>query len=307
LNEYGILQLPGSMTPENREPLGSKKKLWFRDPSAAVPRVLFKYNRPNTGEDWSEKIASELARLLGLPHAAVELASFADERGAALVDFTDNERFALVHGNEILESLDSSYPKQRRYGSKSHTVASVLSALEHFHVGLPHAPAALPGAVRDAFGAFTGYLLLDAWIGNTDRHHENWGVLRQRDQPSQTLVLAPTFDHASSLARELGDGRRTDKGNPKQGTPVERYAKRAVSAFYVSDGSGRQLTTWEAFAEAAARRPKAAKDWLRRLSAISEHTVKAVVEAVPSSRMSDTAKAFACALLEQNAKLVGAR
>jgi len=295
------------MTPENREPLGSKKKLWFRDRVAATPRLLFKFNRPNTGEDWSEKIASELAQLLGVPHTTVELASFQDERGAALVDFTDNERFALVHGNELLESLNASYPKQKRYGTKSHTVDTVSTALEHFQVGLPDVPTELPSAVKDAFGLFTGYLLLDAWIGNTDRHHENWGVLRRRDQPGQPLVLAPSFDHASSLARELGDGRRTDKGNPKQGTPVERYAKRAASAFYVSDGSGRQLTTWEAFAEAAARRPKAAKAWLARLSAISAHTVKAIVDAVPASHMSDTAKAFACALLEQNAKLVGAR
>jgi hypothetical protein len=307
LSEYSILQLPASMTPENREPLGSKQKLWFRDPNAALPRVLFKYNRPNTGEDWAEKIASELAQLLGLPHATVELASFEGERGAVSVDFTGKERFALVHGNEILESLDASYPKQKRYGPKSHTIQTVSNALEHFHVGLPSVPAPLPNAVKDAFGLFTGYLLLDAWIGNTDRNHEKWGVLRQRDQPSQALVLAPTFDHAASLARELGDGRRTDKGNPKQGTPVERYAKRAASSFYVSDGSGRQLTTWEAFAEAAARRPKAAKEWLARLSAVTQQTVKAIVDAVPSSHMSDTAKAFACALLDQNTKLVGAR
>ena len=59
----------GHRAPENREPLGSKKKLWFRDPMGTEPRVLFKYNRADTGEDWSEKVASELAQLLGLPHA----------------------------------------------------------------------------------------------------------------------------------------------------------------------------------------------------------------------------------------------
>ncbi|HTA90258.1 MAG TPA: hypothetical protein VK745_11800, partial [Polyangiaceae bacterium] len=152
MSEYSILQPPGSMTPENREPLGSKKKLWFRDRVAATPRLLFKFNRPNTGEDWSEKIASELAQLLGVPHTTVELASFQDERGAALVDFTDNERFALVHGNELLESLNASYPKQKRYGTKSHTVDTVSTALEHFQVGLPDVPTELPSAVKDAFG-----------------------------------------------------------------------------------------------------------------------------------------------------------
>jgi hypothetical protein len=118
------------MTPENREPLGSKKKLWFRDPNSTAPRTLCKYNRPGTGEDWSEKIAAELAQLLGLPHATVELASFEGERGAAVVDFTDNEQFALVHGNEILEFVDSSYPKRQRYGAMAHTVNAVVSALD---------------------------------------------------------------------------------------------------------------------------------------------------------------------------------
>ena len=42
---------------------------------------------------------------------------------------------------------------------------------------------------------FVGYVLLDAWIANQDRHHENWGALRHGDE----LRLAPTFDHGASL------------------------------------------------------------------------------------------------------------
>lgn len=42
--------------------------------------------------------------------------------------------------------------------------------------------------LRPAFDVFTGYLLLDAWIANTDRHPHNWGVLRT---PSKSLALDP--------------------------------------------------------------------------------------------------------------------
>ena len=31
--------------------------------------------------------------------------------------------------------------------------------------------------IVSALDVFVGYLLLDAWIGNTDRHHENWGFV----------------------------------------------------------------------------------------------------------------------------------
>jgi hypothetical protein len=50
---------------DDLEPLGTKPKFWFR--TEAGDRCLFKEARPNTGEDWAEKIACELARLLGLP------------------------------------------------------------------------------------------------------------------------------------------------------------------------------------------------------------------------------------------------
>ena len=57
----------------------------------------------------------------------------------------------------------------------------------------------------DGFDMFVGYLMLDALIGNTDRHHENWGIMTGRGRPQ---VLAPTYDHASSLGRELSDQKR---------------------------------------------------------------------------------------------------
>jgi hypothetical protein len=251
--EYPVLDLPGGLVAENREPLGSKKKLWLRDPTDLRPRILFKFNRPGTGEDWSEKIAAELAELLGLPHSRVELATFDGDRGAALFDFTDKGRVALVHGNELLEFVDPEYPTQQRYGAVEHSVAAVANILSRPNVGLPDTPRPLPEEVTDAFGLFVGYLLLDAWIGNTDRHHENWGLLWHEGM----LTLAPTYDHASSLGRELSDDARTRHGNPKHGTPVERYARRAKSAFYPGGGQQEPLATWVAFQVAAAYRPGA--------------------------------------------------
>ena len=52
------------------------------------------------------------------------------------------------------------------------------------------------------------YMVLDALIGNTDRHHENWGILRTRVDGQWEDKVAPSFDHASLLGRELQDVRR---------------------------------------------------------------------------------------------------
>lgn len=54
------------------EQLGTKPKFWFRNQHQI--EWLFKKARSDTGEDWSEKVASELCALLGLPHAHYDLA-----------------------------------------------------------------------------------------------------------------------------------------------------------------------------------------------------------------------------------------
>jgi len=65
---YAIINLP----PDARsrvEQMGTKEKFWFKD----VDDIwwLFKYNQRGHGDDWSEKIACEIAGKLDLPHAHV--------------------------------------------------------------------------------------------------------------------------------------------------------------------------------------------------------------------------------------------
>lgn len=112
----------------------------------------------------------------------------------------------------LLLQLDPTYPAQETFHVSQHTVERVEETLSTHGVELPDVatlPKVLPSGVENAFDLFVGYLLLDAMIGNTDRHHENWGVLARRDGSGcRTLQLAPTYDHASSLGRERLDQKR---------------------------------------------------------------------------------------------------
>jgi len=56
---------------EDIEQLGSKPKFWVL---LEDKRWLFKEARTNTGEDWAEKAAAEIAQSLGIKAATVELA-----------------------------------------------------------------------------------------------------------------------------------------------------------------------------------------------------------------------------------------
>jgi hypothetical protein len=75
-------------------------------------------------------------------------------------------------------------------------------------------------------------LLLDALIGNTDRHHENWGLLRSGVGVSANHRLAPSFDHASSLGREMLDERRVRLIKERK---IEEYVRSGRGAIYLEE------------------------------------------------------------------------
>lgn len=55
-------------------------------------------------------------------------------------------------------------------------------------------------------------MCFDAWIANTDRHAENWGIIAKSNNIN---VLAPTFDQASSLGRNESDENRIKRMQTK--------------------------------------------------------------------------------------------
>ncbi len=303
---YSIIDVSG-WAIDRVEQMGSKKKVWLFHPNGQ--RWLFKENRPGTGEDWSEKIAAEIAALMKLPHANVELAVHGGVVGAISQDFISDRRSAqLVHGNELIVELgDAAYPATRqRYRVSEHTVIRVLTALQNDFIALP-AGAELPDAVTSAPELFVGYLLLDALIGNTDRHHENWAVIdrRQPEGAKRLAELAPTFDHASCLGRELTDIRREEAFKTKDGNrTVGAYCERMQSALYLQEGDAKPLHPIQVVKTASEAFPKAVECWVKVIEAISSQQIRDIIDAVPSARMSLPARQFCVAMLEYTGRSI---
>lgn len=299
---FPVYQVPEDGDDRMSEQMGSKRKFWYRR-RESQRQWLFKYSRENTGEHWSEKVACELAQLLGLPHANVELARQGDAWGAIVEDVrADRERTSLLHGNELLLELDPSYPMQGGCRVSEHTVARVARALDG--VLLPDLAAslpALPRGVDDALGLFVGYLFLDAIIGNTDRHHENWAVVvSNNDAESRRLHLSPTYDHASSLGRELSDDQRRARLRGKGAHGIEGYASahRARSAFYADEGH--RLSPREAFRAMGKLRPAAHLAWISRCKQLDMSVLREPIDRLPQESASPQAAEFARVLIEYN-------
>jgi hypothetical protein len=294
LPKFQIIEVPGNV-PREQEQMGTKFKFWYED--AQHGYCLFKEGHPNTGEDWAERVAAELCELLEMPHAVYKLAVWQNRNGVISPNFI-GEHEILAPGNEVLFRRDANYPRQEKK-TKKHSVENIFTTFEPLNVQLPKEPA--PPEITTAQQTFLGYLMLDAWIGNTDRHHENWALIRRFENGVLTDRLAPTHDHASSLGAILPDEQRRDRLTTKdQNRTIEAYAAKGRSAIFGNEADTKPLSLIDAFQAASTHNPQASKIWLDKLESVTIEKIKEVFERLPGERATDTAKEFAIRLLEIN-------
>ena len=277
-----------SFAVDSSEQLGTKPKQWLRDRNDR--RWLYKWLSPaqaarGRGEDWAEKVVGEIAVSLEVPCAQIELAHRGNTRGILSLDVVRDD-FDLVHGNELLAGRVAGYPVSDLRNVAAYRVDTIVAVL----TGAQPSPASGRAAIED----FAGYLLLDALVANTDRHHQNWAVLVPQ-RGSRNAMLAPTFDHASSLACGLTDDARVQRLQTHDaGFGVPTFARRAPSHF--ADAP----TLAQAVARIGALVPQAVAPWVSRLAGVSVDELIAPCWQVPPERMSPPARDFAAALLREN-------
>ena len=275
--------------------MGSKTKFWYRrlvaetDAEGTEDNMwLFKYSQSGTGQHWAEKIAAEVADILRVYHARVELAEFRDARGSVTESFARSGR-SLYHGNQVLERVIHNYDPEKRFRQSNHTLENIFKAMDNIFLKTE--------AAKSAKMFIVDYLLLDAVIGNTDRHHENWGVLRKRVGDKWRGFVAPSFDHASSLGRELLDERRDRVLRENR---VGTYAERARGAIYWSEDDQRGLSPLELLRRGTTTYPDLFVTALSKLERLTHDSLTNLVNRIPQCWMSSTARDFVCALMCYN-------
>jgi HipA-like C-terminal domain len=281
LMSYEVVSIPISAR-EDTEQLGSKPKFWV---SLGDGRWLFKEARPLTGEDWAEKVAAELARSMGIRAAQVELAQYGELRGCISRSFVQAEDGQeLVHGNEILAGHVTGYDRNKTFRQSDHTLDNVISAVRH----LIEDEAASAGLLTE----LASYLVLDALIANTDRHHENWGLLVKAvpAKLSWLVAVAPSYDHASSLGRELRDERR--QALLRSGA-IAAYIRRGRGGIFRDSAQSRGENPLLLLQHACQAYPAYFRPALDRVSALSVSKIRELIDLVPECRASGAAKEFA--------------
>jgi hypothetical protein len=282
------------------EDMGSKPKFWFR---YRDEMWLFKQARVNTGEHWAEKVASEIAELMGLPTHEALIATYEGNLGCAVRSFLKPGQ-TLVHGNELMAGAIEGYDKSKHRGQADHNFENIVATLERRFMP--------PVVRRNVSLRFIGYLMLDALVGNTDRHHENWGVvqkvtIKDNRETKQLRIalrigLAPTFDHASSLGRELLDEARLRMlADP---TALRRYIRKGTGGIF-RDAEAKKGLAPIALAEIIAQSyPQFYEPWSKRIASLPVDFAKPLLDGIPDLYMSHAAKDFVLAFLSESRKMI---
>ena len=301
---YPVLSITSNQILDD-EQLGSKAKFWFEHNGQ---KWLFKEarvitGRLLTGEDWTEKVAADIAALISIDAAKVELAMYQGRRGSAALNFIPADNVHLEHGNEVLAGYLSSYDSTKKQHQSDHTLNNIIDAIQHKF------PA--PADHRAVLEKLASYMVLDALIGNTDRHHENWGLFWQTllfNADTQTALwkkydVAPSFDHASSLGRELLDERRIQM---IETNTIDRYIRQGRGGIYWSRTDKHGVSPLLLVERAAIAYPDYFRSALLMLSNTPLSAIQTTLNDVPSERASDVSKTFAKLLLEKTyQRLIG--
>lgn len=228
--------------------------------------------------DCAEVFSSRLAHWLGLPAATCRFAVNDGQWGVISLNVTP-PGFSLHNARTYLpeiqgyERLPSQPGADRPLGlmrqEQGYTLDAVLQVLEG--VKPP------PGINNvSAANVLAGYLVLDALIGNTDRHAGNWALL-EADEDGQRY-LAPTYDHGSALGAGLTETNRRTR------SPAAFASKGRANPFSPNPPLLLDL------ARDAVDRTGAAS-WLHRLAALDRVTLRSSFRA-PAGRLSDVAATF---------------
>jgi hypothetical protein len=297
LEDFAIVEIEVTWLRSD-EQMGSKSKCWVDVPGDTEP-WLFKYSRESagqiTGEHWAEKVGAEAAALLGVPHAQVELARLDGAWGAISrrFDALAKDDTELVHGNDILAGCVTGYDRDKQHQQSDHTLSNVIRGI--------HAVFTEERARHDALVAFAGYLVLDALILNTDRHHENWAVLRRTSMADGIhQCMAPSFDHASCLARNEPPSRLgqwlAQPSTVKNGR-VAWYAERGEGGIYQNKMDKKGANPLELAIAAMTRWPAYFAPWRDKLAGLDKKALMVVVDRIPDQVIAPESRRFAQALL----------
>ena len=160
---------------EERAHKGTRIKKWAVDIDDEI--AMFKYEAKDhiCSEACSEKIAYEIAKVLGYPCARIELAKD-NENVIGVLNYIFSDKYKKPH-TDIVAYLNPDDKSRNEF----YTISNIKNKLDSINCYL--------------FKEFIKILIFDALIGEQDRHEENWGITEIEGE----FHISPLYDNGDSL------------------------------------------------------------------------------------------------------------
>jgi len=166
---------------------GASEKKWLINPETKQ-KGIFKFPKgidigKPTGEYWAEKLSSQLAEVIGMECAKVDIGTFNGRIGSmSYMILKDDEE--LIEGIQYITNIYKEYNQDKFIDYKTEEPYSINMILQSIkETGLQNDFLIIP--------------IFDALIGNSDRHHSNWGIVKNKIDGE--IRISPLYDNGSSL------------------------------------------------------------------------------------------------------------
>ena len=171
---------------------GASEKVWLINPKTdekgifKFPKIKDQKMKIVTGEYWAEKLAAEIGKLINVECAKVEIGTYMGRIGSMSYNIISEKIIAFVEGVEFILAKYPYYDKdklQDPFTNTQYSIQMVQKSIEN---------------IVD-FKDFFKVVIFDILIGNSDRHHSNWGIKYETNGKDVNVGICPLYDNGSSL------------------------------------------------------------------------------------------------------------
>lgn len=245
---------------------GARRKKLGLDKNKKI--TMFKYEHENyeCSEACSEKMAYEIAKVLGYKCAKIELAKDT-ENNIGVLNYLFSDRETSPH-TDIVTYLNKGSNERNEY----YTVSNIKKTLDEIDKSL--------------FQGFIRIMVFDALIGEQDRHEENWGITEKNGKCS----ISPLYDNGDSLLREFKNKDMLKKFQNGE-KDFDAYINRSKTLIYKEDKKKR-YKHFELIDFLNKNYHEIVKTEIDNLNKLADNDIDLIVNRIPSELLTNGQKEY---------------
>lgn len=245
---------------------GARRKKLGLDKNKKI--TMFKYEHENyeCSEACSEKMAYEIAKVLGYKCAKIEHAKDT-ENNIGVLNYLFSDREKSPH-TDIVTYLN----KESNERSEYYTVSNIKKTLDEIDKSL--------------FQGFIRIMVFDALIGEQDRHEENWGITEKNGKYS----ISPLYDNGDSLLREFKNKDMLKKFQNGE-RDFDAYINRSKTLIYKEDKKKR-YKHFELIDFLNKNYHEMVKTEIDNLNKLTDNDIDLIVNRIPSELLTNGQKEY---------------